>query len=112
DEFEDDFDFGDSGTGGSVSGSGIDAFSQQVDQKIKILSTSRKIDDKERIEAAYWLGEFGEPKAITALSLAYRRSKNPKVKAAAEYALGQFKALYLEVRPRKGESFSDALMRE
>ncbi len=86
----------------------IAAFEKQVARNSKILLT-RKMETNKRIEAAYWLGESGVPHAITALRKVYRSETNARVKSAAEYALGQFKALYESVEKEPGEAFADAV---
>lgn len=115
-EFDDDFDFDDDddlfGAGDDFSGLVDDddepapkprakaessaqkqaRFSAEVNKRIKTLLTA-KLPSAQRREAAYWLGESGEPKAITSLVNVYRKDRNKDVRAAAEYALGQFKAL-------------------
>jgi hypothetical protein len=90
----------------------LEEFEAEVDQKIKTLM-SRKNDPKERVEAAYWLGESGAPKAITALTTVYEKDKkNKKVQQASAYALGQFKALDEAIIRDEGESVMDALGRD
>jgi hypothetical protein len=69
----------------------LDAFEAEVKVKINQLSSSK--DAKLRLEAARWLGEAGEPSAITALSLVYRKDPDKRVREAAAYSLGMFKAL-------------------
>lgn len=89
----------------------IRAFDEQVERNIKIL-LSKKPSEEKRVAAAYWLGESGAPKAIYALRKVYRAEKNRRIKAAATYALGQFKALDNAIVRDKGESVSDALQSE
>lgn len=89
----------------------IVAFDEQVERNIKILLSRKPAEDK-RVEAAYWLGESGAPKAIYALRKIYRGEKSKRIKSAAAYALGQFKALDNAIEREKGESVSAALQRE
>lgn len=103
DEFDD---FGD----GTNADALIERFEKQVQRNMRII-LSRKIDNDKRIQAAKWLGESGAPKAITALRKVYRGEKDPKVKAAVEYALGQFKAMDLAIERDPGEPVVDALSR-
>lgn len=90
----------------------VEEFDEQVDEKIKILMTRRN-DPKVRADAAYWLGNSGAPKAITALHAIYEKDAgNQTVQRAAEYALGQFKALDQAIVRRPGEAVTDALGRD
>lgn len=89
----------------------LERFEQMVDDRIKVL-LSRSADLKTRIEAAAWLGNSGVPKAITALRKIYKGEKDKKLKNAAGYALGQFKALDLSIERGENESVLDALERE
>jgi hypothetical protein len=89
----------------------VEEFDEEVDEKIKTLM-SRRIDPKVRADAAYWLGNSGAPKAITALQTVYEKDSSSKiVQRAAAYALGQFKALDQAIVRRPGESVTDALGR-
>lgn len=88
----------------------VEEFDALVDENIKRLQ-SKKGDAKARIEAAYWLGESGAPKAITALAVAYRNKKNRALHKAAAYALGQFKALDEAIERRPDEPVVEALSR-
>jgi hypothetical protein len=47
----------------------------------------------ERRKAAYYLGEAGVDEAITKLVTVYKTDEDPKVRQAAAYALGQFRAV-------------------
>ena len=67
-------------------------FREKVDKQIRILTHKRAPADR-RKAAAEWLGESGEPKAITALRRAYKKDKDSGVRNAAKYSLGMFKAL-------------------
>lgn len=87
------------------------AFDKEVDRRMKIILT-RKRDLDERVEAAYWLGNSGAPKAITALRKVYRGDKNPQMKRATAYALGQFKALDEAIERDFGDSVLEALGEE
>lgn len=68
----------------------LDAFEAKVRQNIKLLSSP---DPKRRRQAAVWLGEAGDPSAITRLRQVYEEDHDPKVRAAAAYSLGMFRAL-------------------
>jgi hypothetical protein len=69
----------------------IDAFEAEVNAKIKLLQVSK--DANARRQAATWLGEAGDPSAITVLALAYKKDADKRVRDAAKYALGMFRAL-------------------
>jgi hypothetical protein len=87
-------------------------FTAQVDEKIKILRAPKRYSTAERREAALWLGDSGDARAIPALLLVYRKdSKNRDVQQAAAYALGQFKALDKAIKRGKDESVEEALGR-
>lgn len=87
-------------------------FAAEVDKKIRLL-LSPKQDTEARREAAFWLGESGEPKAISALRKVYEKDKkNKRVQQAAAYALGQFKALDEAILRDEGESVAEALGRD
>jgi hypothetical protein len=68
----------------------LDAFEAKVRQNIKLLSSS---DARERRKAATWLGEAGEPSAITRLKQIYEEDSDASVRQAAGYSLGMFKML-------------------
>lgn len=68
----------------------LDAFEAKVRQNIKLLSSP---DAKERRKAASWLGEAGEPSAITRLKQVYEEDADASVRQAAGYSLGMFKRL-------------------
>jgi hypothetical protein len=68
----------------------LESFEAEVKAKIKQLNGK---DPDARRKAAIWLGEAGEPTAITALVTAYRSDSDPRVKEAARYSLGMFRAL-------------------
>lgn len=91
-EFDQDFDDLDEGEGAGGSGPVNPEFDSKVKKYIKQLTAK---DPAERREAAYWLGESGEPKAISALARTYRKDKDKTVRDAAKYALGMFRALQL-----------------
>ncbi len=69
----------------------IAEFESEVNKRIRVLQASK--DDKARLDAARWLGEAGEPKAITALRNAYKTDQDAKVRDAARYSLGMFRSL-------------------
>ena len=68
----------------------LDAFEAKVRQNIKLLSSS---DARMRREAARWLGEAGDPSAITRLRQVYEEDPDSRVRQAAAYSLGMFRAL-------------------
>jgi hypothetical protein len=69
----------------------LDAFEKEVKANIKRLTSSK--DVAARRQSAVWLGEAGDPSAITALAQAYKNDKDAKVRQAAAYSLGMFRAL-------------------
>jgi hypothetical protein len=69
----------------------LDAFEKEVKANIKRLTSSKEV--AARRQAAVWLGEAGDPSAITALAQAYKNDKDAKVRQAAAYSLGMFRAL-------------------
>lgn len=88
DDFELGDDFDNSGTGSRSNAQKI--FDTRVTKKIKQLSSK---NPAARRDAAYWLGESGEPKAITSLVKIYKKDKDKTVREAAGYALSMFRAL-------------------
>lgn len=64
----------------------------QIKQQIQALDSE---DPKERQEAAYFLGEAAADSAIQKLVRVYKQDEDDKVRAAAEYALGMFRAVDL-----------------
>jgi hypothetical protein len=68
----------------------LDAFEAEVRKNIKLLSSE---DAAVRRKAATWLGEAGEPSAITRLRQVYKEDSDRGVRDAAEYSLGMFRAL-------------------
>jgi hypothetical protein len=70
--------------------SDLEAFELQVKEKIKQLSHK---DARKRREAAAWLGEAGDPDAITKLRQVYKEDTDKRVREAAKYSLGMFRAL-------------------
>ena len=68
----------------------LEAFEENVRDNIKLLSAK---DPKSRMKAAAWLGEAGDPTAITMLKQVYKDDPDPKVRAAAQYSLGMFRKL-------------------
>ncbi len=65
-------------------------FEAAVNRHIKLLSAP---DAATRRQAAAWLGEAGDPKAITRLKQVYEDDEDAGVRAAAGYALSMFRAL-------------------
>ncbi|RMG83684.1 MAG: HEAT repeat domain-containing protein [Chloroflexi bacterium] len=70
---------------------------ERTSHYMKVLN-NRKNPVKQRREAAYWLGESGEPEAIPILKKAARNDPDKSVREAAIYALRQFKALQLALQ--------------
>lgn len=68
----------------------LEAFEEEVSSNIKLLSAK---DAKSRMKAAAWLGEAGDPTAITMLKQVYKDDPDPKVRSAAQYSLGMFRKL-------------------
>jgi HEAT repeats len=68
----------------------LEAFESQVRENIKLLSAK---DPKTRKQAAAWLGEAGDPTAITMLAQIYKSDPDPQVRETARYALGMFRKL-------------------
>lgn len=73
----------------------LEAFLESVRENIKLLSSK---DPKVRMKAAAWLGEAGEPTAITMLMRVYKDDTDPKVRAAAQHSLGMFRKLEQELK--------------
>lgn len=73
----------------------LDAFEAQVNEKIKLLSSKNA---SVRRKAAAWLGEAGDPTAITALAQTYKNDADPRVRETARYALGMFRKLDQELK--------------
>ncbi len=72
----------------------LDAFEAEVKAKIKQLSAK---DAATRRKAAAWLGEAGDPTAVTALAKAYKQDSDGRVRSAAAYSLGMFRKLEQEL---------------
>ncbi len=72
----------------------LDAFEAEVKAKINQLASK---DAATRRKAAAWLGEAGDPTAITRLAQAYKNDADPRVKEAAAYSLGMFRKLEQEL---------------
>jgi hypothetical protein len=84
----------------------LDAFEAKVQQHIKLLSAP---DARTRRRAAAWLGEAGDPSAITRLRQIYERDPDRKVRAAAAYSLGMFRALEQGMNGEDSEAVYDLL---
>jgi hypothetical protein len=80
---------------------------KEVVVKIKQL---RNKSAQTRAEAAYWLGEAGEVQAIEPLAQLYEKEKDPKVRQAAAYALGMFRAMETLIEAGDQEGLTDALI--
>jgi hypothetical protein len=68
----------------------LEAFEAKVNQNIKLLSSPNA---KVRRKAAAWLGEAGDPIAITRLKQVYESDPDAGVRQTAAYSLGMFKVL-------------------
>ncbi len=68
----------------------LDAFEAEVRERIKQLASK---DAETRRKAAVWLGEAGDPSAITGLAHTYKHDNDKRVREAAAYSLGMFRAL-------------------
>ena len=79
----------------------LDAFEAEVKAKIKQLSAK---DPAARRKAAAWLGEAGDPTAITSLAQAYKNDADPRVRDAAAYSLGMFRKLEQELEGDNAET--------
>ena len=63
---------------------------REINQMLDQLASE---DPAERREAAYWMGEAAVADAVPHLVDLYEHDDNPKVRAAAGYALGMFRAV-------------------
>lgn len=68
----------------------VERFEAAVKKHIKLLSAP---DAATRRKAAAWLGEAGDPQAITRLKQVYEDDEDAGVRAAAAYSLSMFRAL-------------------
>lgn len=84
----------------------LDAFEAKVRQNIKLLSSS---DAQIRRQAATWLGESGEPSAITRLKQVYENDPDAKVRQAAAYSLSMFRALERDMNGPNSERVYELL---
>jgi hypothetical protein len=84
----------------------LDAFEAEVRKNIKLLSSD---DARVRRKAAAWLGEAGEPSAITRLRQVYKEDSDRSVREAAEYSLGMFRALERALDSDASEAVMDQL---
>lgn len=87
-------------------------FGAEVDRRIAVLR-SLKQKPRVRAEAAAWLGESGDIRAIKALVQVYSSRKSGRaVRGAAKRALSKFKALDVAIDRMEGEEVEAALGRE
>lgn len=84
----------------------LDDFEAKVRQQIKLLSAP---DAKTRRKAAAWLGEAGDPNAITRLKQVYEEDPDRKVREAAAYSLGMFRALQIGMAGKDSERVYELL---
>jgi hypothetical protein len=74
------------------------ALEQQIDEMIGQLASK---NPAKRREAAYWLGEVAAENAVPELVEVYQKDKDARVRAAAAYSLGMYKAV--EEALKRGE---------
>ena len=70
----------------------VTAYQKKTKENMRKAIKPKQFKKDERLEAIRWLGESGNPEAISALLKVYKKDKTPGMKEAAAYALGQFKA--------------------
>ena len=96
DDILDSFDDGDASAQEDLSGDEVnrrvESYQKQTKQNMRKAVKPKQFKKNERLEAIRWLGESGNPEAISALVKVYKKDKTPGMKEAAAYALGQFKA--------------------
>ncbi len=85
-EFEDDDNFGGAASLTPQQEKRLAKFQSNVKQAMRVVS-NENASPNNRIKAARWLGESGEPTAITSLRQAYLNSPDKKVKKAAAESL-------------------------
>jgi hypothetical protein len=89
----------------------LETFEAEVKKNIKLLSSK---DTRARRKAAAWLGEAGDPTAITALVQAYKNDQDAGVRENARYALGMFRALeeaWNDDQERVGQLLEDVALK-
>ncbi|MBZ0278428.1 MAG: HEAT repeat domain-containing protein, partial [Anaerolineae bacterium] len=84
------------------------AFEAEVRTKIKQLASK---DANARLRAAQWLGEAGEPSAITSLAQTFKNDPDARVREAARYSLGMFRALEAALDSSKEEETLELLQK-
>lgn len=84
----------------------LEVFEAEVKAKLKQLASK---DANARRKAAEWLGEAGDPMAITALAQAYKNDSDPRVRAAAGYSLGMFRSLEAALNSDKADQMMKVL---
>ncbi|MEO1162705.1 MAG: HEAT repeat domain-containing protein [Chloroflexota bacterium] len=102
DDILDDFDDGDGANKNTLSEDEIERRLEAHEQKIEdyryiITHPKSHPDVNERRDAVRWLGESGSISAIPDLVKVYQKDRAPGMKDEAAYALGQLKALELEL---------------
>lgn len=75
----------------------IEAYNDKVDKYVRGIRNA-KADPTKRAKAIAWLGDNAATDAIPTLVDLYENDPSPKVRQAAEQALGQFRALENQVR--------------
>lgn len=70
----------------------VGAYQKLTKQNMRKAVKAKQFKKNERVEAIRWLGESGNPEAISALLKVYKKDKTPGMKEVAAYALGQFRA--------------------
>src|SRR5262245_37923547 len=84
----------------------LEEFEASVKQQIKLFVEK---DAKARRQAAEWLGEAGDPTAITMLAQVYKNDPDTGVREKAGYALGMFRKLEQELNGPNSEKVMDLL---
>ncbi len=84
----------------------LEVFEAEVKARIKQLASK---DPGTRRKAAEWLGEAGDPMAITALAQTYKNDSDPRVREAAAYALGMFRSLEAALKGDKADQTMQVL---
>ncbi len=82
------------------------AFEEKIEQMIAQL---RSKNATKRREAAYFLGEAAAADAVPALVKVYQKDKNARVRAAAAYSLGMYKAVERSIKAGDEEDVVDLL---
>ncbi|MBI1259804.1 MAG: hypothetical protein GC204_20240 [Chloroflexi bacterium] len=88
----------------------IDAQPNAFEEKIEVMIAQlRSKNAGKRREAAEFLGEAAAADAVPALVKVYQKDKNPRVRAAAAYSLGMYKAVERAINAGDEEDVVDLL---